>query len=97
MYNVGVEVMSQPQEPDEAHDSSQLAVIKLNDTFKNVDQFPKIFFKRIPEKTVLPCTALGFSLIGRDLQQTAVTDLINPTSINIKVQYNLGKCLNPFT
>lgn len=96
-YNVGVQIIGQPLDIDEPDEPTQLMIIRLNDTFKNVNTFPKIFFKRLPQKTIIPCTALGFGLVGRDLQRSAVTDLVKPVSININVEYNFEKCFNRFT
>lgn len=95
-YNIAVEINSQPLEIEEERDTTQLAIIKLNDTFKDVEDFPQLYFKKIPESTGIKCTAFGYGFIGRKLK-APVPSQVKPMSAEYTVELSFDKCKNNMT
>lgn len=91
-YNVGERIIYEPSYTDY---NGNVALIKMNTTFPDVNVFPEIFdLYPVPEEVELSCTTVGFSLIGRELlkEPNYKPDAVMPIEISVNVKLDLVKC-----
>lgn len=91
-YNVGERIIYEPSDQDY---NGNVALIKMNTTFPDVNMFPEIFdLYPVPEEVELSCSTVGFSLIGREQlkEPNYKPDAVKPIEYEINVKLDLVKC-----
>lgn len=72
-----------------------VALIKMNDTFPNVIEFPEIQdIKFNPLNQLKDCITVGFGLIGRNFSTTlSPTGQVRPMMYLLKTTMNFSECI----
>lgn len=94
VYKIGQQIISKPTENQISLDSDNVALILMNDAFPEVKIYPRVMaVDPVAEGTILSCSTVGYSLIGRNLPRP-VAEQIVPRTYDLEVMFNITECSN---